>query len=134
KVGEQIVKVQCKQCGGYHRHRPPGSSERASRSTGTRARRAAASSSATAPRAHEPQVEADLSRPIKPYRFDGEYEPGDRIEHPKFGDGVVEVTGEPGKMQVFFSDGRRVLARAKPRSGLERPKPFQLPSAGDQEP
>jgi hypothetical protein len=111
--------VQCTQGGGYHRHRPPGSSAPVRRS------RAAAGSAAPAPRSNEPQVAADLSRPVKPYRFDGEYSPGDRVEHPKFGEGVVEMTNEPGKMQVFFADGRRVLARAKPNTSLERPRPFQ---------
>jgi len=34
-------------------------------------------------------------------------------------------------MQVFFSDGRRVLARAKQSSGLERPRPFQSGTGGE---
>jgi hypothetical protein len=118
-VGEKVAKVQCKQCGGYHRHRPPGST------TPVRRPRASAGGVAPMPRSHEPQVAADLSRPVKPYSFDGEFSPGDRVEHPKFGEGVVELTNEPGKMQVFFADGRRVLARAKPTTSLERPRPFQ---------
>jgi hypothetical protein len=120
-VRDKVAKVQCKQCGGYHRHRPPGSSAPA-RSSRTRP---APGGVAPLPRSHEPQVAADLSRPVKTYRFDGEYSPGDRVEHPKFGEGVVELTTEPGKMQVFFADGRRVLARAKTTAGLERPRPFQ---------
>jgi hypothetical protein len=122
-VGDKVAKVQCKQCGGYHRHRPPGSSS----SAPVRRSRASAvgGSAAPAPRSNEPQVAADLSRPVKPYRFDGEYSPGDRVEHPKFGEGIVELTSEPGKMQVFFADGRRVLARAKQSTSLERPRPFQ---------
>jgi hypothetical protein len=123
-VRDKVAKVQCKQCGGYHRHRPPGSTAPA-RSTRTARARAAPGTSTTVSRSHEPQVAADLSRPVKPYRFDGEFSPGDRLEHPKFGEGVVEMTSEPGKMQVFFADGRRVLARAKPSTSLERPRPFQ---------
>jgi hypothetical protein len=119
-VGDKVAKVQCKQCGGYHRHRPPGSTAAPARRP-----RASAGGAAPTPRSHEPQVAADLSRPVKPYRFDGEFSPGDRVEHPKFGEGVVELTNEPGKMQVFFADGRRVLARAKPTGSLERPRPFQ---------
>jgi hypothetical protein len=125
-VDDKVVKVQCKQCNGYHRHRPPGATTSAPRSS-ARAR-ASSGSSAPSPRSHEPQVAADLTRPIKPYRFDGEYSPGDRLEHPKFGEGIVEITSEPGKMQVFFADGRRVLARAKQGGGLERPRPFHPPT------
>lgn len=120
-VGDKVAKVQCQQCGGYHRHRPPGSTKAPVR----RPRASAAGSAAPAPRSHEPQVAADLSRPIKPYRFDGEYSPGDRVDHHKFGEGIVELTNEPGKMQVVFADGRRVLARAQQSTSLERPRPFQ---------
>ncbi|ACY14344.1 hypothetical protein [Haliangium ochraceum] len=118
-VGDKVAKVQCKQCSGYHRHRPPGSTKAPKRRSASTRRTAA-----SAPKSHEPLIAADMSREIKAYRFDGDYEPGDRVEHPKFGTGIIEVTSEPGKMQVFFSDGRRVLARAKPASSLERPKPF----------
>ncbi len=125
--GDKVVRVQCKQCGGYHRHRPPGGASKKAKagSARTRTRKSAA---AAAPKADEPQVAADMSRPIKPYQFsDDSYEPGDRIEHSKFGTGIVEIASEPGKMQVFFPDGRRVLARAKPASALSRPKPFRHP-------
>ena len=44
------------------------------------------------------------------------YEPGDRIDHAKFGQGVVEATPVPGKMMVFFPTGRRTLAHGRPRS------------------
>ncbi|WP_428268617.1 hypothetical protein [Haliangium sp.] len=118
--GDKVVRVQCKQCSGYHRYRSPNESK-SSRSSSARKR----SPAQPKPRIDEPQVAADLSVPIKPYRFSDEFAPGERIDHPKFGIGVVEITAEPGKMQVFFPDGRRVLARAKPRSQLERPRPFR---------
>ncbi len=129
KVGEKIAKVQCKQCGAYHRHRPPGgtaskSAKKTRTSTG-RARKSSSSNGQAAARIDKPLVEPDLSRPIKPYRFNDTFEVGDRIEHAKFGTGVVELVPEPGKMQVFFADGRRILALAKPRPTLERPQPFR---------
>ena len=125
KVEEKIVKVQCKECGGYHRYRPP-----KSKSTGTGTRRGSTSTKSkkkteVVARIDEPMVAADTSRPMRPYRFSDTYQPGDRIEHPKFGHGVVELCNEPGKMQVFFAEGRRVLALAKPQSKLERPSRFR---------
>lgn len=124
KVGEQIAQVQCKQCGGYHRYRPPGG-----KSVSTRSRSAGASSRPGAgqrpvTRIDKPLVEPDMSRPVRQYSFKDSYQPGDRIEHPKFGQGVVEITSEPGKMQVLFAEGRRVLALAKQASSLEKPQPF----------
>ncbi len=126
KVGEKIAKVQCKQCSGYHRHRPPkGSKTKATATKRKKSSSSRAKKTEAVARIDQPQVEANLSRPLRQYRFSDTYEPGDRIEHPKFGHGVVEICNEPGKMQVFFAEGRRVLALAKPKSSLERPRPFR---------
>ena len=61
----------------------------------------------------------------KPYRASEIYEVGERIDHPSFGQGVIEIS-EPGKITVFFGSGRRVLVQAKAPvvGGLARPKPF----------
>ena len=85
----------------------------------------------TAPRApverfEKPAVAADLTKPTKPYRASESFEVGERVDHPTFGQGVIEIA-EPGKITVFFASGRRVLAQAKapaPSGGLTRPKPF----------
>ncbi len=121
KDGDKIVKVQCKQCGGYHRYRRP----KGSKATKTTKRKRTTKKKEPTLRVDAPVVEPNMSRPPRAYAFRDTYEPGDRIEHPKFGDGVVELLAEPGKMQVFFPDGRRVLALAKPASKLERPRPFR---------
>jgi hypothetical protein len=117
KVGDRIAKVQCKQCNGLHRYKPPGGAVPAPRSSGpVRARRPAA--------APEPSVAADLTRPVRRYAPADAYAPGDRLNHPTFGLGVVESSPGPGKMQVYFPGGRRVLAQAKaPGIGLERRPP-----------
>lgn len=106
--GSKIAKVQCKQCGGYHRHRPPGGQTKPARS---------ASSRRTAKRKPKepegPQVQADPSRPPKAYRIDQSFEAGDTVEHRTFGTGVVEQILEDRKIQVFFPGGRRVLAHQR---------------------
>jgi transcription elongation factor Elf1 len=130
KKGESIAKVQCKQCSGYHRYKPPGGSARVPRSS-TASKRASKGQSVSR-RIDEPQVAANDEKPVLPYKFSDNYEPGDRIEHPKFGFGVVEITAEPGKMQVFFPDGRRVLATAKKRDVMLT-RPSREPT-GSQEP
>lgn len=124
--GGKITKVQCKECMAYHRYRAPEGEERvdteakpkkavAARKTAAPRKPGAASTSAKSSSkkaaAHdEPLVEPDLSRPIRLYKMTDSYEPGDRVEHPKFGQGVVELLSGPGKMTVFFEDGRRTLA------------------------
>jgi len=140
KVGDKIAKVHCKQCGADHRYKSPHGAPAAAKMPAAirpakegREPRAAASSRAPVERFEKPAVAADMSKPSKPYRASEGFEVGERIDHPTFGSGVVEIA-EPGKVTVFFASGRRVLAQAKApaAAGLTRPKPFDHanPSAG----
>ena len=123
KVGEDIAKVQCKECGAYHRHRPPGGAparrQKRARERAPATKRARASAEVKRP---EPLVSPDTSAPPVPYSIRERYEPGQRISHPSFGEGVVESVPEPGKMQVFFAGTRRILAQAKSGPTLEPPR------------
>jgi hypothetical protein len=132
KVGAQIVKVQCKQCGGYHRYKSPHGAPKEKRQPsmfGEKPARAAAGPStpkAPVERFEKPAVAADLSKPVRNYSAVLRYEVGERVEHVQFGQGVIEQS-EPGKVTVFFASGRRVLVQSKEgaQTGkLERPKPF----------
>jgi hypothetical protein len=120
KVGDRIAKVQCKQCGGLHRHRAPGEARAASmprrRASGT-----AASRPAPVARIPQPATPADLTKPIRPYTPRDIFAAGDRIDHPTFGIGVVEDVAAPGKINVFFPQGHKVLAQAKPESTMAAP-------------
>jgi hypothetical protein len=123
KVGEQIVKVQCKECGGYHRYKSPHAAPTAKK---TPVPRVAREPKAPVERFEKPAVSADLSKAVRPYRASEKFAVGERIEHVSFGQGVIEIA-EPGKITVFFASGRRVLVQSKEGAaagGLERPKPF----------
>ena len=121
KVGDKIVKVQCKQCGGVHRWRPPGGAPRAS-GAGASARPGGTRRSRAEPEP-EPAPAIDPGAPSRRYSPGESYAEGEQLEHPTFGLGVVEQLLEPGKIQVFFGGGRKILAQAKPRSSLQRPPP-----------
>lgn len=128
KVGQQIVKVQCKQCSGYHRYRSPHGAPAEKKLPS--AIRPPREPKAPVERFEKPAVAADLTRPSRPYRASERFEVGERLDHPTFGSGVVEVA-EPGKITVFFAAGRRVLVQGKTAEpaggaggGLSRPKPF----------
>jgi hypothetical protein len=128
KVGERIVKVQCKQCSGYHRYKSPhGAAAAAKLPATTRPPKAPKEPKSPVERFEKPAVAADLSKPSRPYRASERFEVGDRVDHPNFGQGVIEVS-EPGKVTVFFATGRRVLVQSKegaaPDNRLTRPKPF----------
>lgn len=128
KVGQDIVRVICKECGGQHRYRNPKKPlERAKSTAGPRTARAAKPMKIVE-RFERPSVAADLDKPPRNYAASERYAVGERVEHPTFGQGVVEGL-EPGKMTIFFAVGRKVLACAKgdgpAPSTLSRPKPFE---------
>lgn len=131
KVGEQIVKVQCKECGGYHRYKNP-SGAAAKKAGGAKTPRAA---KPVVERFEAPAVAADLSRPVRTYAASEKYEVGDRVDHPTFGTGTVEII-DGQKVTIFFAVGRKVLVHAKGAASggnnLTRPKPFDNsgPQAG----
>src|SRR5690606_27128692 len=89
-------------------------------------RAAAREAKAPVERFEKPAIQADLSKPVRKYAASLKYVVGERVDHPSFGQGVVEIS-EPGKITVFFATGRRVLVQSKEGAGggkLERPKPF----------
>lgn len=127
KVGDSIVRVLCKQCGGQHRYKSPHGAPKEKRQPSLSTPKAPRAEKAPVERFEKPAVAADLSKAPRQYAASLKYEVGERVEHPTFGQGVVEVA-EPGKVTVFFAVGRRVLAQSKEGAvtggKLERPKPF----------
>ena len=128
KVGQQIVKVQCKQCGGYHKYKSP-FSEALQKDAAQPARKPPARTPRDQPveRIAKPAVAPDLSKPVRQYRPTEKFEVGERVDHPSFGQGVVEVI-DGAKATIFFATGRKVLVHDKNNAhaggGLSRPKPF----------
>lgn len=130
-----IAKVQCKQCSGLHKYKNPETataaakapkSPAAKRKAPSAAERKAAASSK--PKGHA-TTQPDLSKPTKPYKFSDRFTAGERIDHVKFGTGVVEDILDGGKMEVYFPDGRRVLAFKKSEqtlSSLKESRPAWL--------
>jgi hypothetical protein len=122
--GKKVTKVQCKFCSGYHRFKrsandpapPPGPVQK----TQTAAVKAAAKASGkkpprkVKPAGHGmPMIDPNLDLPVRDYAMSQTYQKGERIEHAKFGQGVVESFPSPGTMNVFFEDGRKTLAHGR---------------------
>lgn len=63
------------------------------------------------------EVEADLSRPIRPYVFSESFAAGDRIEHAKLGLGIVQGVAGNGKISVLFGEKKSVLVHERPVAG-----------------
>ncbi len=115
KVGDKIVKVQCKQCGGLHRLKPVRPEPKpapAPRRSAASSRQSAVGRGRPAP-VREP-VGPDPSKPSQPYRPSVCFAVGDQVQHPTFGLGLVEEVPAPGKMQVRFATGRKLLVHGRP--------------------
>jgi ribosomal protein S27AE len=128
KVGERIAKVVCKRCGSQHNFRSGAIDAPAAATEGGRPRSGPGNSMrrrstrSQVPVAAEPPP-FDPDKPPRPYSARDAYMAGERITHPSFGSGVVVTAPGPGKVEVVFPSGPRVLACAKEGSTLERPKP-----------
>jgi hypothetical protein len=123
KMGDRIAKVVCKRCGGHHRYR---TEDAADETAGPDGRRPMSSPRRSRPRAAQtptpmPMPPFDPSKPARTYRGTDSFAPGERVQHPSFGTGVVAGSPGAGKVEVVFPSGTRVLVCAKATSTLARP-------------
>jgi hypothetical protein len=110
-VDGRIAQVECAECGARHRHRPAREARRAGPAAdGARARQP---SGRSRPSAGAPVVEADPSRPSRPFRATDTYSVGERVVHASFGEGVVQVVKGPGKVEVLFDSGTKTLVQGR---------------------
>ena len=132
-VGDgKIAQVQCKSCMGYHKYKPIASDRMTVRkstktmiaasvpeSVASKTRRTSAGGRAkaaksTEPVILEPKVNANMTREIRKYNIhENDFQLGDRIEHAKFGIGVVDELPSPNKMYVTFQTERLLLVYGK---------------------
>jgi hypothetical protein len=120
KMGDRIAKVVCKRCGGQHLYRTDNPVEAVvSKSTGVRSKARAARLAAEPVAPPIPPFDPD--KPPRPYTVRDTFAAGERIVHGQFGTGVVVSSPGPGKVEIAFPTGRRVLASARTVSTLERP-------------
>ncbi len=110
----RIAQVECKQCGARHRYRPPdGDAEGGAVARPRRATARTASARARGASSKKPVVEADLSRPSRPFRMSETYQVGDRVVHATFGEGVVQALTGARKVEVLFEAGPKTLVHGR---------------------
>lgn len=97
-TGSRIAQVECGDCGARHRYRTSGARKSPSRARKTQAK---------------PPVEADTTRPRRLFSPKDTYQVGDRVAHPTFGEGVVQATLGPTKVEVLFEAGPKRLVQGR---------------------
>jgi hypothetical protein len=133
-MGDRIAKVVCKRCNGHHRYRTdnetPEAAPNAPAREGQGRRPAPARRFArAAARTPAPLPTFDPNKPPRTYTAKEAYGQGDRVMHPTFGTGIVTGVPAPGRVEVAFPSGERVLACSKTASTLERPVAVHVPIA-----
>ena len=132
-MGDRIAKVVCKRCNGHHRYRTENETPEAAPNAPARegqGRRAPARRFAkSAARTPAPLPTFDPNKPPRVYTAKDAYGQGERVTHPTFGTGIVTNVPAPGRVEVAFPSGERVLACSKTASTLERPVAVHVPIA-----
>ena len=105
----RIARVECGDCGARHRYR--------SAQGGSPLKRAARGSAPRRREAAKPLVEADMSKPCRPFRTSDTYEVGERVVHASFGEGVVQAVRGPKKVEVLFGAGAKTLVHGRRIAG-----------------
>ena len=109
-AGDKIVRVLCRSCNKEHAYRipkelrPPAPKKRGGKPPIPRKTRSAL-------RDWEKAMEGCQDLPAKAYAQDGVFEAGDKVNHSRFGLGVVAALIKPNKMEVLFQGGGKVLVR-----------------------
>jgi len=118
-VGDKVARVECNTCGGIHNYR-----DAAKKKAEPKAR---SEKTATVPRKPRQRVasadqdfwrdncegEVDEGKAIV-YSMNAAFKANDLVRHPTFGLGVVTAVMAPNKVEILFSDGRKLL-RGVPR-------------------
>jgi late competence protein required for DNA uptake (superfamily II DNA/RNA helicase) len=98
-VKEKVSKVQCRNCGGFHRYRDPEAPLKTPRKR----------SKISAEDLWEKKMTLVSAQQKIPYTFSGNFMVNDLIDHSTFGLGVVTHLLSEDKIQVIFKDGEKIL-------------------------
>ena len=112
-VGDKPARVNCNTCKSQHTykpHAPEASSQRAQKREGTDGHRSQPAKRAT--NRYRSLSEAKSAAVAKAYSLQEQYEPGDVLEHPKFGRGIT-TSAKEGKIEVLFESGPKTLVHGR---------------------
>jgi len=115
-TGDRVVKCQCLTCKKTHQFRAPkGVTDPKVAGTGTSGGNKASKTGRTRTKAISVQeewlkaMEEVRKKPAKPYSIKLVFLVGDRIHHPKFGEGVIRKNIHPNKVEILFQDDLKIL-------------------------
>jgi hypothetical protein len=127
-VGGKPAKVECLGCHKQHLYRAARADQPTGAGRSTGGSRRAAAPPAPAPSSAELDEELRAgAASARPYGVRERFAVGDFVRHPSFGVGKVTALPAPQKMEVAFSDGRKLLMHDRSEGAaapqLQRPAP-----------
>ena len=117
---KRVLCLTCNKQHNFRRAKPEGAGASASASSGTtkaakgkKASATAAVKTPSAAREWQTNVADRDSREFVPYSIHKTFEPGQLVDHPKFGWGYVKETLQAQKLCILFKDGPRTLVHGR---------------------
>lgn len=120
--GDQVLRVQCRTCRGERGFKPPKGVSDPKKAPASKTTTRGANAAATKREDHSIEAEwrkemnSKKDRPLNPYNAKAQFEIGDRLAHPTFGEGVVMKLIHPNKAEILFEMDLKILITGGPRS------------------
>lgn len=113
-VGERVARVQCYTCGGVHNYYGEKEAKPAVAGAAVRKKEPAARTARKEPGSADREEWESLRPGMEegraiPYDMNGKFRVNDLVEHSLFGRGVVKRLAGPGKIEVLFQGGKKLL-------------------------
>lgn len=114
--GDQIAKVECLTCRKEHVYKAAKGVNDPKKAPKPRKKAASDDSSKSAPVEQEWQklMLQHREKPMKAYSLKGNFDLGDKISHPKFGEGIISRLIYPNKVEVIFQMDVKVMIHGGP--------------------
>ena len=109
--GEEVEKVLCKTCKNEHVYKAPKEGKTPSKKKISTAN--SKKNTISPLEEWERAMEQAKDAPISVYAMDGYFREGEKVDHSKFGLGLIRKLIQPNKMEIIFEEGAKFLIRGR---------------------
>lgn len=107
--GVIIAKVQCLTCKGEHQYHPKKGASSKKKVAGDSELASSRLSTQSIAQEWQRLMELNRQQPTHPYSMQKSFGIGDKLQHPQFGEGIVQKVIYPNKVDVLFQETLKTL-------------------------
>ena len=107
-TGDRIAKAECKTCKKIHAYKAP----KGVKTPKPKKERAPRAEKKTVEVSWQELMDMNKAKPSKGYNTKGAFVVGDKVNHPTFGEGIVERLIYPNKFEIIFQTSMKILIHA----------------------